>query len=36
MSIDGKAIGQRMRERRIELGLSATQVAADLNFSGEH
>ncbi len=36
MSIDGKAIGQRMRERRIELGLSATQVAADLNFSVEH
>ena len=36
MSIDDKQIGQRMRERRIELGLSAVQVAEDLNFSQEH
>ena len=36
MSIDDKKIGQRMRERRTELGLSSAQVAEDLNFSVEH
>ena len=36
MSINDKQIGQRMREHRIELGLSSAQVAEDLNFSVEH
>lgn len=36
MSIDDKQIGQRMRAHRTELGLSAAQVAEDLNFSLEH
>lgn len=36
MSIDDKQIGQRMRARRIELGLSVTRVAMELNFTVEH
>lgn len=36
MSIDDKAIGQRMRARRIELGLSMTKVAEDMGFTVEH
>ena len=36
MSIDDKQIGQRMRARRTDLGLTAAQVAEDLNFSLEH
>lgn len=36
MSINEKEIGQRLRSCRIERGLSAAQVAADLNFSVEH
>lgn len=36
MSISEKEIGHRMRARRTELGLSAMQVATDLNFTPEH
>lgn len=36
MGINDKEIGQRMRERRIELGLSVTRVAMELNFTVEH
>lgn len=36
MSINEKEIGQRIRSCRIDLGLSAAQVAEDLNFSVEH
>lgn len=36
MGINDKEIGQRMRARRIELGLSVTRVAMELNFTVEH
>lgn len=36
MSIDDKQIGQRMRARRIELGLSAPRVAEEMNFTVDH
>ena len=36
MGINDKEIGQRMRARRVELGLSVTRVAMELNFTVEH